>query len=358
MTQINGGNDMLLFDINSYDYGLAITHDKCTVVGNNCEPATDATITLSGQSAGYYLQMYGGTIILDNYTGTYDGDQPLINGMGRDLTIILKGSSVIKFKGDAVGILTSGNVKLGGSGELKFVTNEKGYFSFGINSANYNRDHDVVDDLSLDNTYIKRIEQVNNVDGTCTWTYCVGMVKPLSKVTKEDIGKPVSADGEVYPGLSELQALGGTLAGMLASVNETGHGLILSSKDLGTSTSLEDAKNKAAALTPAIAGCEPWHLPTEVEAVEMVSGCAGVEPKPIKYVELEEEPKPAGIEMPCKIDKLSEKAVKAGVGNVSNMIADLNGERALVFGYLILRHKSIYGFIDCNNSHFRACAKF
>ena len=357
MTQFNGGRDKWFFSPGEL-YAWYHEKDKLTLVDLETHaPVVDATINLEKKSDGYYMQMNGATITLDNITGIYtDSAQPLINGMDRDLTIILKGTSVIRVT-NPLGIQTSGNIKLGGSGVLKIITNAEGANHFGIQGANYGKDKDALNDLAYDNAVIKRIDKVVNKDGTCTWSYVVGDHVSLVEVTKEDIGKPVSADGYVYPCLDDLNADGGTLAGMLACVTEKGHGLILSSKAFEYSFSYENAKDKAASITPAIAGCEPWHLVTDVEVAEMLYACAGVASKPIVY----EDAAFGGLEfvaakIGCDETKFTEKAVKAGIGNVVNMVVDLNGKRAWSCSNLITRcdvDDSVY-----NKFPVRACAKF
>lgn len=361
MSQINGGSDTFLFEYQPrYEYGLRVTGDQCTFIGNNSAPVENGTVTLTKQSVGYCLQMYGGIIILDNYTGTYNGPRPFIDGIDRDLTIILKGLSVINFKGSYDAIFTSGNIKLGGSGELKFVTDEEGYYNYCINGANYSRDHDALGELALNNTSIKREGKIDKANGTYTWTYTVGKFKPLAEVTKEDIGKPVAADGYVYPSLGELKAAGATLAGMLASVTEKGHGLIISIRDLGKSKSYEEAKSKAEAYSPAIAGCGPWHLPTDVEGAEMVRASAGLDQEPLKYNEYNL----LGLEtsvaqLGCKTTKLSENSVKLGAGDIVSFLIDKNGKRGYLNGEYVSRvDDPFYESVVYNTFKIRACAKF
>ena len=331
MRQFNGGNEKISFDFVPYNYGIAGYDglNLCVLIGLDSAPAVDAAITLSKNSSGYYLEMHGGTITLDNYTGTYDGYEPVINGLDRDLTIILKGSSVISVPNGGAGIVTAGNIKLGGSGELKIITHAAAAEDLGIQGANYGGDLDVLNDLAYNNAAIKRLKKVNNEDGTCTWTYIVGERKTLAEVTKEDIGKPVSADGYVYPGIEDMNFFDAPLAGMLASVTGTGHGLIISKRVADASTSYEDAKAKAAAYTPAIAGCEAWHLPSDVEAAEMVCACAGVASTPLVY----KKSTLLGVNIVSAktggyIDKLSDKCVKAGIMYMTRLIVDLNGKRA------------------------------
>lgn len=357
MRQFNGGNDNIVFYYWPASYGLGVDGDKYTLKSSDLtQDQVDGNLGLTKMSSGCYLQMHGGTVTLDNYTGTYDGAHPLINGMERDLIIILKGVSTINVSGNALGILTSGKIKLGGSGALKITTNAEGTNHFGIQGANYGKDKDALADLAYDNVRIKRMDKVINEDGTCTWTYIVGNYIPLGDVTIKDIGKPVSTDGNVYPCLDDLNAAGATLAGMVASVNGTGHGLILSSKVSDGSTSYEDAIAKVAAYTPAIADCEPWHLPTDVEAAEMVYRCADVDIKPLEYEKCNAIiVKYLRAEFGCNISKLSEKAVKAGVGKVNTMLIDYHGERGTMYDeYIHVVEAKMWH----DESPVRACAKF
>lgn len=359
MTQFNGGSDKISFEFTPYNYGIAGYDglNLCVLIGLDSAPAVDAAITLSKKSSGYYLEMHGGTITLDNYTGTYDSYEPVINGLDRDLTIILKGSSVISVPNGGAGIVTAGNIKLGGSGELKIITNAAAADHLGLMAVNYGGEIDNLSDLAYNNAAIKRLKKVNNENETCTWTYIVGERKTLAEVTKEDIGKPVSADGYVYPCLEDMKTFDGTLAGMLASVTATGHGLIISKKVADVSTSYEDAIAKVAAYTPAIAGCEVWHLPSDVEAAEMVWACAGVDSKPLVYKTSNLlGVKVVGTNIGGNINKLSDKCVKVGIGNVTHFIVDLNGKRAEMIWDLINRFDLDKYYNE--NIPIYACAKF
>ena len=356
MTQFNGGDDKLLFEWDNPAYQIIFCDESCSLWNMNDSEAVDAVITFWKKSTGYYLEMNGGTVTLDNYTGIYDNGQPLFNGKDRDLNIILKGSSVIRVA-NPIGILTLGDVKLGGSGELKIITNAEGANHFGIQGANYGKDKAELEDLAYDSVHIKRLDKVINEDGTCTWTYIVGKCKTLAEVTKEDIGKPVSADGYVYPGLEDLKLFKGTFAGMLASVSGTGHGLIISSQISVVNIGYDDAVAKTTGHKPAIAGCEPWHLPTDVEAAEMVYACAGVESKPLVYEKSKSEYwtiDKANL-VGCNVNKLSEKAAKVGIVKFFGIVVDKDGDRASMFENYIQR---VDNELFHNLALVHACAKF
>ena len=361
MRQFNGGSEKVAFNFSPTYYGLSANGDVYTLKNSQfTEDVVDASISITKKSADCCLRMHGGTVTLDNYTGSYEGANPLINGMERDLTIILKGSSVIKVTGNSLGILTSGNIKLGGIGELKIITNAEGANHFGIQGANYAKDNDDMNSLAYDNVRIKRMDKVINEDGTCTWTYIVGDIKPLSQADFEDIGKPVSADAKVYPCLEDLNAAGATLAGMVACIYNKGYGLILSPKVSETFKSYDDAKAKVAAFTPTIAGCEAWHMPDVLEIREMANMCAGgFRKKPLDY----DTYKVNRVEyVVAKLyygaAKFSEKAVKAGIGQPLDMIIDYSRRSKRVAA---LKNDNIT-FTKAqdyfNNCHIRACAVF
>ena len=60
MSQINGGGDMFLFEYEPrYEYGLRVTGDQCTFIRKGSVPVENGTVTLTKQSVGYCLQMYG-----------------------------------------------------------------------------------------------------------------------------------------------------------------------------------------------------------------------------------------------------------------------------------------------------------
>ena len=150
--------------------------------GNGSNPID---LTVNGDSYGYTLFMQtDATIRLQgNGTARYGkSDFNTFISSNNNLTIILDGDYEIICKGSTLGYqcISSNNLYLTGNGKLTVTTKSSQTGRCGLyGSVNYYVGNNNVSNLAPDaNTTIIRSAQVDNPDGSHTWTYTVTTVTP------------------------------------------------------------------------------------------------------------------------------------------------------------------------------------
>ena len=127
-------------------------------------------ITLSGTSKGYEFYLgNAGTVTLNGITASHKGaNWPFIQSY-YDINLVVNGENSINCKNSEDGIFIIANLKLSGNGSLTITCNDAEYR--GICATNYNNYS--ASALEADGYTVSLSDEINNGDGTYTWTYTV-----------------------------------------------------------------------------------------------------------------------------------------------------------------------------------------
>ncbi|MCR5017570.1 MAG: hypothetical protein K6A64_02090 [Bacteroidales bacterium] len=140
-------------------------------------------ITISGNSYGYYFQLYGGsTVTLSNLTATLEDVIMRFIYSNADLNIIVDGTNSITCTDYQTVVYIGGALKLSGNGTLT-VTAQSGVYC-GMYGSNYQGststgETEVTDPLAAPGFKVIRSARTDHGDGTYTWTYTVTPINYL-----------------------------------------------------------------------------------------------------------------------------------------------------------------------------------